>query len=76
MGTSWTQRHRHETDEFKSSEKKRYNAWKTQFTTTWAGKVTNRWDERKVQEWVEEYRAKKFPHWPTSKEYLSEKETE
>ncbi len=76
MGTSWTQRHRHETDEFKSSEKKRYNAWKTQFTTTWAGKVTNRWDERKVQEWVQEYRAKKFPHWPTSKEYLSEKETE
>tara|TARA_Y100000004_G_scaffold109195_1_gene122453 strand:+ start:449 stop:667 length:219 start_codon:yes stop_codon:yes gene_type:complete len=30
MGTSWTKRHRHETDEYQKAEKARYMKWKAE----------------------------------------------
>ncbi len=59
MGTSWMKRHRHETDEFKTAEKKAYSKWKSSFTDAYG-----KWNEKKVQAWLKEYRAERFPLWP------------
>jgi|ETNvirenome_6_85_1030632.scaffolds.fasta_scaffold70759_2 hypothetical protein len=59
MGTSWVKRHRDETDDFKAAKKKAYSKWKAEFTD-----LEGKWNETKIQKWLKEYRAAKFPDWP------------
>lgn len=54
MGTSWTKRHEHETKEYQTAERKRYDSWKSQFTDK-----NGKWSESLVRAWMNKRKEEK-----------------